>query len=195
MIAELHPDDPDLIEKLHAIAPADRETALKQILRDWQPDRLWSAVFEWLVISVRREKSPADVELAFLHGKATERLQWVVHRVPGAKTASSPTGVTPYDLATMGMDGVKGRQKGGSASKRRGWALTLQDHLQGARHDRQSAMEALRDGVTIDTLEIEYRMYIAGDHIYCDDVGRRTDDANVGQMTVRNFFERYFRSN
>ncbi|MGX1321817.1 hypothetical protein AB7M17_005270 [Bradyrhizobium sp. USDA 377] len=94
MTIDLHPDDEDLLGKLRAIPPGDREAVLVHILSstDWKPDRIWETVHEWLVLSIRREHSPGDPQLAMQLGEVTERLRWVAHRAP-------VTGTTPETLA------------------------------------------------------------------------------------------------
>ncbi len=188
-------DDENLIEKVFAIPPEERQAVLLQITRDWPPDRLWQTVHEWLVLSVRLDGSPGDRELAALLGAATERLQWVAHRVPASKTPSSPDGTTPESLAVGSLGRIVGQQKGGRARKKRKWAEVLAERLHRDGHDKASAIRALEEdgGVVEDAPELEYRFYIQGKSVYCDDVNKT--DVTVGDMTVRNFFECYFRRN
>lgn len=109
----LHQEDHDLLAKLQAIPPDAREAAIDQINRDWKPNSVWQAVYEWLIISIRYEESP-DLELAFSLGEATERLRWVVHRAP-------VTGATPETLALERQKARRallekgGRQQAGNA--------------------------------------------------------------------------------
>lgn len=99
----LRPDDEDLIEKLLAIPPEDREAVVAQIARDWtrkKDGRLWQTVTEWLIGSIRMEKTPS-IELAFNLGRARERLEWVAHRAP-------VTGATPEGLALQRQNAWRG---------------------------------------------------------------------------------------
>lgn len=93
MTADLRPDDENLIQKLFAIPPEDREAILKQIVadQDWKSDRLWQTVFEWLLTSINMENSPS-IDTAIQLGRVTERLYWVAQRAP-------VTGATPETLA------------------------------------------------------------------------------------------------
>lgn len=91
MITPLQPTDPDLLEKLRAIAAEDRAAVLAQIGRDWPADRIWSAASEWLILAMRFEETP-NLDVAFAFGEATERLRWLVHRAP-------ISAATPYQMA------------------------------------------------------------------------------------------------
>ncbi len=90
-MSALRQDDDDLLAKLQAIPPEAREAALDQINRDWKPNTVWQAVFEWLNIAIDYEESPS-LDRAFNLGQSTERLRWVAHRAP-------VTGATPETLA------------------------------------------------------------------------------------------------
>lgn len=93
------------------------------------------------------------------------------------------------DVATQA-----GRKKGGAAPKRRQWAEELANYLRRQGFNKSLARAALedRDGVEIDGSDFDYRFYIEGNTIFCDD---RNTQNEIGRMACSTFFDkgRYFR--